>query len=122
MFFWPQACNSSVSYTHLDVYKRQKVACDNMKTWNDIEVLVWILYDTRFGCTTQQPLCTYSELQVNCEGPYTVNKGIDVVFRIHAEIQGRSSSHPGSNTAETICLFGMKTVSYTHLDVYKRQV
>ena len=71
--------SSTVSYTHLDVYKRQKLA---------------------------------SVLAYPATGdPYQVNSGDEVPYATNLFFQAEADEG-----------YTVETVSYTHLDVYKRQV
>ena len=80
--------NSPVSYTHLDVYKRQDIA--------------YLQYTSGSTRTPAGVVMSHKNIQVNIE----------------QIVSGYFGEHGGIAPPETTVV----SVSYTHLDVYKRQV
>ena len=97
---------TSVSYTHLDVYKRQ------IATWTYRKMMGYPLnyYDNTKGYV-ENFMHLMFELPT---GPYTQNQvvidALDKLFILHAD-------HEQNCSTSTVRI----AVSYTHLDVYKRQ-
>ena len=85
----------AVSYTHLDVYKRQ----------------------VRLILIDQDPIALAAAEQ------FAIQMGLENDIEIHCKqlFKGNGRKTRVLNIDEEV-LHGRKTVSYTHLDVYKRQV
>ena len=92
----------SVSYTHLDVYKRQVLVCDR-------ESIV-AATGTGKGQLLGRQISDAATRLLAMRGPYTAPE--TAARRITAFDKGETV---------LLCVCPIVAVSYTHLDVYKRQ-
>ena len=106
----------TVSYTHLDVYKRQALCWAGTSNADTIKVGVVLPYSGP-----------------NSDLGNQVDKAFDLYVKLHAKDLGDNkielvkrdegpASGANARTVVTELITNDKAVSYTHLDVYKRQV
>ena len=104
----------SVSYTHLDVYKRQSHGCDRIVTlpYSFPNATQWAI---RHGVD-------YSPIKIDS---LSWEKGLESMYEIEsfdgAVVYIDYPNNPSGNS-QSLLVSGLIPVSYTHLDVYKRQV
>ena len=141
------SCTVAVSYTHLDVYKRQTAAMIllYLSSYSDIFIPpLWIIVYTSWFDTVAAPPASgayasapmaFANSGVTGEPPtITLNRFLcsealsaSTVAFIDSMVVVRSAEHatsltPSSAAASTKFAIGTSMpVSYTHLDVYKRQ-
>ena len=96
----------SVSYTHLDVYKRQIARFIAVSA--DIDTYVGGNYDYGVGSAH------YNWVQARIQEAKA--SGMWVIVVNHTPIMNTGGSHGGTDYST------VTPVSYTHLDVYKRQL
>ena len=106
----------AVSYTHLDVYKRQVMGPqekmftkEGRETFLNSEYTVTSEFD-RMGCRLEGPFIAYKTTSD------IISDGI-----AFGSVQVPSHGKPIILLADRQTTGGYATVSYTHLDVYKRQ-
>ena len=111
-----------VSYTHLDVYKRQGISKGSDTPQGAQEV------STDDGLMTSKELLNYEDQQkAELEKILSKMSGVgEVIVNIYFEsgeiqVPATNSSTQTSETQEEDTNGGTRAVSYTHLDVYKRQ-
>ena len=126
----------AVSYTHLDVYKRQPYTylwtCDRDPGWSSTEAnpTVSPTADTTYTVTVTEAYgCSRTDTVKAklMKGQITVNKVVQTgsaakKFPIYVEGEGRTWCVLLAH-GESAVIKGLRPgpVSYTHLDVYKRQ-
>ena len=98
-FFW-STC--SVSYTHLDVYKRQDVDSENSRAGDDIIIPVKNIMNEAY--------CR--ELSKKLRKQFQIQRG-------NGEFLGAFANYGYCKSPDD--KHKLVAVSYTHLDVYKRQ-
>ena len=134
-----------VSYTHLDVYKRQQLACEKM--FKHPQVMYFGSFESVFSAI-ENGFCDYGVLPLENSTAGSVKQIYDLMLRHSSFKIVRSTrlkvdhnlvakkgtkledikeicSHPQAISQCTAFLEKLgkdvKAVSYTHLDVYKRQ-
>ena len=96
-----------VSYTHLDVYKRQGLGCAG--SFDYVEIAM------------KKQFADHRRILIDLLGAGYSDKPLDFVYEVKNHAKYLNEFLEDLNL-DKIVLFGHSPVSYTHLDVYKRQV
>ena len=113
-------CNIPVSYTHLDVYKRQSYISRNHG---------YMVYDTLFsvdskGQVKPQMVDTFTLSPDRKKYTFTLRQGLkwhDGAPVTAADCVASIRRWGAKDVSGTLLMRELASVSYTHLDVYKRQ-
>ena len=103
-------CISTVSYTHLDVYKRQVGLCEIVAV---VQRLGAAGEDDGAALVAEVEILARELQTLQCNSASWVEYPLVPAIRLCSSRQHLSWFHSRDNS---------KSVSYTHLDVYKRQL
>ena len=111
-----------VSYTHLDVYKRQVL--DQYGDENTASVNQDGLFNGNYALQWgNKNVANINQVGVmNTNESYSVGNRNEVMVDQYGWFNGSFIIQQGNRNSADVTQFGIGTVSYTHLDVYKRQL